>query len=46
MVVIGTTAPDEVQAVVDIFLDLLQKQPPEYELQQTRSKRSLETDIH
>jgi len=42
MVVIGTTTPDEVQEVVDISLDLLQKQPPEYSLQKTRSKRSLE----
>jgi hypothetical protein len=46
MVVIGTTTPDEVREVVNISLDLLQKQPPRgYELQRTRSKRSLETDI-
>jgi hypothetical protein len=45
MVVIGTTTPDEVREVVDISLDLLHKQPPEYELQRTRSKRLLETYI-
>ena len=45
MVVIGTTTPDEVMEVVDISLDLLQKQIPEYELQKTRSKQSLETYI-
>jgi hypothetical protein len=45
MVVIGTSTPDEVREVVDISIDLLQKQPPEYELQRTRSKRTLETDI-
>ena len=45
MVVIGTTTPDEVKEVVDISLDLLHKQVPEYELQKTRSKRSLEIDI-
>jgi hypothetical protein len=42
MVVIGTTTADEVREVVDISLDLLQKRPPEYELQRTRSKRTLE----
>jgi len=45
MVVIGTTTPDEVREVVEISLDLLEKQLPEYELQKTRSKRSLEMDI-
>src|SRR4030042_1839734 len=45
MVTIGTTTPDEVREVVDISLDLLQKQLPDYELQKTRSKRSLERDI-
>jgi hypothetical protein len=45
MVVIGTTTSDEVREVVDISLDLLQKQVPEYELQKTRSKRSLDTHI-
>jgi hypothetical protein len=43
MVVIGTTTPDEVREVLNISLDLLQKQPPEYELQRTRSKNLLDT---
>lgn len=43
MVVIGTTTSDEVREVVNISLDLLQKQPPEYELQRTRSKNLLDT---
>jgi hypothetical protein len=45
MVVIGTSTPDEVKEVVDISLDLLHKRPPEYPLQKTRSKRSLEPSI-
>jgi hypothetical protein len=45
MVVIGTTTPDEVTEVVAISLDLLQKRPPEYELQRTRSKQTLDRDI-
>jgi hypothetical protein len=45
MVVIGTTTPDEVREVVHISLDLLQKRPPEYELQRTRSKQTLDGDI-
>ena len=44
MVVIGTTTADEVREVVEISLDLLQKQLPVYELQKTRSKRSLDID--
>jgi len=42
MVTIGTTTPDEAREVIDISLDLLQGQLPEFELQKTRSKRSLE----
>jgi hypothetical protein len=42
MVTIGTTTPDEANEVIDISLDLLQGQVPEFELQKTRSKRSLE----
>jgi hypothetical protein len=42
MVVVGTTTPDEAKEVVDISLDLLEKQLPDYALQKTRSKRSLE----
>jgi len=41
MVTIGTTTPDEAREVIDISLDLLSKQVPEYELQRTRSKKSL-----
>lgn len=41
MVTIGTTTPDEAKEVIDISLDLLEKQVPEYELQRTRSKKSL-----
>ena len=42
MVTIGTTTSDEAKEVIDISLDLLQGQVPEFELQKTRSKRSLE----
>jgi hypothetical protein len=42
MVTIGTTTPDEAKEVIDISLDLLHGQVPEFELQKTRSKRSLE----
>lgn len=42
MVTIGTTTPDEAREVIDISFDLLQGQLPEFELQKTRSKRSLE----
>lgn len=41
MVTIGTTTPDEAREVIDISLDLLTRQVPEYELQRTRSKKSL-----
>lgn len=41
MVTIGTTTADEAREVIDISLDLLSKQVPEYELQRTRSKKSL-----
>ena len=42
MVTIGTTTPDEAREVIDISFDLLQHQIPDYQLQKTRSKRSLE----
>lgn len=42
MVTIGCTTPDEAQEVIDISLDLLAHQAPDYELQKTRSKKSLE----
>ena len=41
MVTIGTTTPDEAREVIDISLDLLAQQVPDYELQKTRSKKSL-----
>ncbi len=41
MVVIGTTTPEEAREVVEISLDLLSQRVPEYELQKTRSKKSL-----
>jgi hypothetical protein len=41
MITIGTTTPDEAREVIDISLDLLSRQIPEYELQKTRSKKSL-----
>lgn len=43
MVTIGCTTPDEAQEVIDISLDLLAHQAPGYELQKTRSKKSLES---
>jgi hypothetical protein len=42
MVTIGATTPDEASEVIDISLDLLSHQMPDYELQKTRSKKSLE----
>jgi len=42
MVTIGTTTPDEAREVIDISLDLLNRRVPDYELQRTRSKASLE----
>jgi hypothetical protein len=42
MVTIGTTTPDEAREVIDISLNLLDKRIPDYELQRTRSKSSLQ----
>ncbi len=42
MVTIGTTTPAEAREVVEISLNLLEKRLPENELQQTRSKSSLQ----
>jgi hypothetical protein len=42
MVTIGTTTPAEAREVIEISLDLLDRRMPEYELQKTRSKESLE----
>ncbi len=41
MVTIGTTTAEEAKEVIDISLDLLTRQVPDYELQRTRSKKSL-----
>jgi hypothetical protein len=41
MVTIGTTTPDEAREVIELSLDLLNRQLPENKLQETRSKRSL-----
>jgi len=42
MVTIGTTTPDEAREVIHISLDVLNHKIPEYQLQKTRSKDSLE----
>jgi hypothetical protein len=41
MVTIGTTTPDEAREVIDISLDILNRQIPDYDLQVTRSKQTL-----
>jgi hypothetical protein len=41
MVTAGTMTPDEARELIEISLDLLSKQIPDYELQKTRSKKSL-----
>jgi hypothetical protein len=42
MVTIGTTTCDEVREVIDISLDLLSNRVPDFQLQKTRSKKSLD----
>jgi hypothetical protein len=42
MVTIGTATPDEAQEVIDISLDLLERRIPDYHLQRTRSKTSID----
>ena len=42
MVTVGTTTPDEAREVVELSFDLLDHRLPQYELQKTRSKESLE----
>ncbi len=42
MVTVGTTTPDEAREVIELSLDLLNRQIPDNELQATRSKRSLQ----
>jgi hypothetical protein len=41
MVTVGTTTADEARELIDISMDLLSHQSPDYELQTTRSKKSL-----
>lgn len=41
MVTVGTTTPDEARELIELSLDLLSHQLPEYTLQTTRSKKSL-----
>ena len=43
LVAIGTTTPDEAREIVDISMDMLNHVQPEYTLQKTRSKKTLET---
>lgn len=42
MVTVGTTTPDQAREIVDLSLELLQRRIPDYDLQTTRSKRSLQ----
>ena len=42
MVAVGTTTPDEAREVIELSLDLLNRRIPDYRLQTTRSKRSLQ----
>ncbi len=42
MVTVGTTTPDEAREVIEISLDLINRQMPDNELQTTRSKKSLQ----
>lgn len=41
LVTVGTTTADEAREVIDMSLDILAKRVPGYELQKTRSKKSL-----
>ena len=42
MVTIGTTTPDEAREVIDISWELLERRIPDFELQRTRSKSSID----
>jgi len=42
MVTIGTTTPDEAREVIAISVELLERRIPDYELQRTRSKSSID----
>ena len=43
MVTIGTTTADEAREIIDLSLQILERRTPDYELQGTRSKASLQT---
>jgi hypothetical protein len=45
MVTIGCTTPDEAREVIDISLDLLAHQTPDFALQKKRSKKSIEAVV-
>lgn len=42
MVTVGTTTPDEAREIIEISLELLDRRIPDYELQRTRSKSSID----
>lgn len=42
MVAIGTTTPDEAREIIDISWELLERRIPNYQLQRTRSKSSID----
>lgn len=44
MVAVGTTTPDEAREVIGISLDVLSRDVPEFELQKTRSKQSVDVE--
>ena len=46
LVKVGTTTPGEAREVIEISLDLLSSQVPDYELQRTRGKKSLSQNTH
>jgi hypothetical protein len=42
MVTVGTTTPDEARELIELSLDLLNRRIPDFQLQTTRSKKSLQ----
>lgn len=41
MVAVGVMSPDEAKEVIEISLSILEKRLPDYQLQETRSKKSV-----
>ncbi|MCM8817854.1 MAG: hypothetical protein NC913_10210, partial [Candidatus Omnitrophica bacterium] len=41
MVAIGVMSPDEAKEIIEISFSILEKRPPDYQLQETRSKKSV-----